>query len=97
MRLTFKHFDGRCLNFRDVTDEDNANVRVGHIRSNGTGFSGGGGGGGGIEIYLFGGRYQATVNTYDQCWGFVKGVETVLRQATSLREMIPADTVSDAA
>ena len=30
---------------------------------------------------MFDGKYQKTVNTYDQCWGFVKGVEAVLRHA----------------
>ena len=39
---------------------------------------------GGIEISLFDGKYQATVNTYDKCFGFVMGVETVLNRMTSV-------------
>jgi hypothetical protein len=84
MRLTFKPFDGRGHNSRRVINEDTG-TEVGFIRSNGVGFSYGGGG---IEISLFGDRYCATVSTYNECCGFVKGVEAVLRQMTSTRHII---------
>ena len=97
MRLKFEHFDGRRLGHRSVIEESTGKA-IGHIRSNGVGFSGGGTNGeGGIDIYLFGGRYQRTVNTYDQCWGFVKGVEAVLSQMTSDRDVVFRDTLSDVA
>jgi len=42
--------------------------------ANGVGFSGEGG----IEIDLFDGNFKMTVNSYGECFGFVKGVEAVL-------------------
>jgi hypothetical protein len=74
MRLKFEHFDGRRRVWRDIIDEDTGQ-QVGTIRTEGVGFSGYGG----IEISLFGGKYQHTATRYEECWGFVKGVESVLR------------------
>jgi len=83
MRLKFERFDGRRESTRSVIEESTGK-EVGYIRSNGVGFSGGGTRAeGGIEIYLFGGRYQQTVETSDQCWGYIKGVEAVLDHMTS--------------
>jgi len=87
MRLKFKHFSGRRWNTVPVTEESTGQ-EVGHIRSNGVGFGGGGTHAeDGIEIYLFGGRYQMTVQTYDQCWGFIRGVEAVLDQMMSNQDI----------
>jgi hypothetical protein len=98
MRLTFKPFDGRFRGWHDVVDEDANGERIGSIYCGGVGFVGAGrSGSGGIEVRLFGDRYEGTFNTYDQCCGFIKGVEAVLSHMTSLREIIPADAVSRAA
>jgi hypothetical protein len=48
--------------------------RTGEIQTSGVGFAGGGG----IFISLFDGKYTTCVNRYDQCWGFIHGIETVL-------------------
>ncbi|EKS40414.1 hypothetical protein [Afipia clevelandensis] len=77
MQLTFERFDARRLNFIDIFDEDSGK-RVGRIRTNGTGFTNSGG----IEIELFDGKYSANVSTYRECWGFVRGVQCVLRHLT---------------
>jgi hypothetical protein len=94
MRLTFKVFDGRQKIHREIIDEDSGQ-RVGDIQSNGVGF---GTYGDGIDVSLFGGRYAITVHRYEECWGFVKGVETVLNHIlnhmTSIREI---NTISTAA
>jgi hypothetical protein len=78
MRLTFKFFDGRKRCCRDIIDEETGK-EVGHIMSNGVGFNNYGG----IDITLFGGKYRYTAERYDECWGFVKGVETVLNHVIS--------------
>jgi hypothetical protein len=68
MQLTFDWFDGRTSRIRAVIDKLNRD-EVGHIntcRSSG------------ISISLFGGRYEAEVHSYDECVGFIKGVEAVL-------------------
>jgi len=83
MKLTFKPFDGRHIDHVYVIDEDTGQ-RVGFIASQGTGF----GGRGGIEISLFDGKYAITAHRYEECLGFVKGVETVLRHVEGvLRNM----------
>jgi hypothetical protein len=78
MHLKFDHFDGRSWNVKDVIDEDTGK-QVGHIRSDGVGF----GNIGGIEISLFDGKYEATVSSYKECVGFVKGVQAVLNRMIS--------------
>jgi hypothetical protein len=78
MRLTFKRFDGRQVNYVDVIDQETGN-KVGLIQSSGSDFYAGGG----IYIYLFGNRYKTTVHSYAECQGFVKGVEAVLNHMTS--------------
>jgi hypothetical protein len=84
MRLTFKKFDGRQSSFRTIIDEDNGE-EVGHIKADGS-FEGGG-----IEVSLFDDRYRITVNRYEECWGFVKGVEAVLNR------IIPSKKKAEAA
>jgi hypothetical protein len=73
MRLTFKRFDGRRKCYRSVIDEVTGQ-QVGSIQSDGVGFAGYGG----IDISLFDGKYRTTVNRYEECWGFVQGVQAVL-------------------
>jgi len=78
MRLKVPYFDGRKWGYEEIIDEDTGKT-VGHIRCNGTGS-----GDGGIEISLFDKKYRATVNSRPECYGFVKGVETVLNRITSI-------------
>jgi len=73
MQLSFKPFDGRSRNSIDVIDQDSNRV-VGDIRSSP---------GVGIRISLFDHKYAGTVSTYEECLGFVKGVESVLNRMTS--------------
>ncbi len=80
MRLTFKHFDARRFSFEDITDQDTGE-QVGHINAYGSQI----GGGGGISISLFGDKYLGHVNTYQECVGFVKGVESVLNHLVDTR------------
>ncbi len=80
MRLKFEQFDGRRRQSKPVIDQDTGE-RIGTIKSLGVGFSGYGDGGyGGIEISLFDGAYTAKVTRYDECVGFVKGIEAVLNR-----------------
>jgi len=78
MRLKFDPFDGRKWNTRDIIDEDTGK-HVGHIRSNGVGFTNYGG----IEISLFDDKYRTTVSSYKECCGFVWGVQAVLNHMTA--------------
>ena len=78
MHLKFDHFDGRSRVSRDIIDEDTGKI-VGHIRSNGVGFTNNGG----IEIYLFDHKYRNTVSSYPECRGFVLGVQSVLNHMTA--------------
>jgi hypothetical protein len=73
MQLSFKPFDGRSRNFIEVIDQDSNRV-VGQIRSSP---------GQGIHISLFDQKYVGTVSTYEECLGFVRGVESVLNRMTS--------------
>jgi hypothetical protein len=78
MRLTFESFDGRRRIYRKIIDQDTGK-QVGNIRANGVGFIAWGvSGRGGIEVSLFDGKYETTVNRYEECWAYVKGVEAVL-------------------
>jgi uncharacterized protein YraI len=86
MRLTFKRFDGRSWNFERIVDQDTGNS-VGYVKSEGVGFAGDGG----IDVSLFDGKYARTLNRYEECWGFVKGVEAVLNHMVS----VPAQRTSD--
>jgi hypothetical protein len=81
MRLTFQVFDGRRFNMVDVYDEDTNDI-VGHIQSDGVGF----GNSGGIEISLFDGKYRTMLNRYEECRGFVRGVEAVLNHMTRIND-----------
>jgi len=77
MKLTIKHekpFDGRRYCYVEIIDEDTGK-KVGSVRANGVGF----GNHGGIVVSLFGGKYWAELNRFEECYGFMKGVEAVLR------------------
>lgn len=89
MRLKFEPFDGRGRNHRDIVDEDTGTV-VGYIHSFGVGTYCSGG----IEVSLFNNKYAILVSRYEECWGFIKGVETVLRHMTFIE---PAAASSKAA
>jgi hypothetical protein len=65
---------------------------VGFIRSNGTGFTNSGG----IEISLFDDKYRTVVNSYNECWGFVRGVQAVLNHMTAATQYTKADEVTAA-
>ena len=75
MDLTFKPFDGRKTNVVEVIDQTSNQV-VGQIYSNWNSQ--------GIEVTLFDRKYERTVGTYEECFGFIKGVECVLRRVTSV-------------
>ncbi len=73
MHLLYEPFNGRRRNHRTIIDRDTGK-KVGHIQSSGVGVAGLSG----IEVSLFGGKYAINVSTTEECWGFVRGVETVL-------------------
>jgi hypothetical protein len=79
MRLTFKPFDGRKFCYVDVVDQETGRV-VGYINPQGVGF----GGRGGIEVNLFDGKYRTFANRYEECIGFVNGVQSVLNHMVKL-------------
>jgi len=80
MRLKFKHPDDFRSNCLRVLDEDTGKD-VGTIRLVGTGVDSSGG----IDIWLFDGKYQTRVNSYDTAVGFVLGVESVLNHREDLQ------------
>jgi hypothetical protein len=73
MRLTFDKFDARGFTYIPITDQDTGQ-EVGTISAGGVGFAGVGG----ISISLFGGKYQGYAKTYNECVGFVRGVQAAL-------------------
>ena len=80
MRLTFQPFDGRSRVHREIVDEDTGET-VGEIVADGAGAERGRG----IKVSLFGGKYRsARLHGYEECCGFVQGVEAVLRHMTDL-------------
>jgi hypothetical protein len=79
MRLTFEPFDGRKFCYVDVIDQDTGRV-VGYINAQGVGFAGNGG----IEVNLFDGKYRTFANRYEECKGFVNGVQSVLNHMVKL-------------
>jgi hypothetical protein len=79
MSLTFEKFDGRGRAHVAIVDKDTGK-EVGLICSLGAGR--------GINVHLFGHRYEATVSTYQECCGFVRGVEAVLDHIVDL-EPVP--------
>ena len=85
MQLSFQPFDGRSYNIRDVIDKDTDRV-VGYIRSKSSPLRG-------IEISLFDGKYATNVSTYEECMGFVKGVNMVLSHMAYSPYIPPADTI----
>jgi hypothetical protein len=76
MQLNFKPFDGRSWNQINVLDEDSNRI-VGTIKSKSSMLPG-------IRISLFDKKYEATVDNYYECLGFVRGVQTVLNRMTSV-------------
>lgn len=87
MRLKFQAFDGRSWNHIPVVDEDTGN-EVGFVHSDGVGPYKVGG----IRVSLFGGKYSAYLNRFDECRGFVMGVEAVLDHVVALTDVIdPAE------
>jgi hypothetical protein len=76
MKLSFEWFDGRSFSDREVRDMDLNNRVVGFIAS--------GRQSPGIHISLFDGRYTTTVSCFEECRGFVEGVEKVLDHMTSI-------------
>jgi hypothetical protein len=76
MRLTFKPFDGRSTKPIDVIDLESNRI-VGSIKSRWSDYPG-------IEISLFDRKYEASVSSYDECPGLVRGVEAVLNRMTSI-------------
>jgi hypothetical protein len=71
VRLEFKPSDGR------VIDKDTGK-QVGIVKSNATG---------GIDVWLFDGKYQKSVNGYEVALGFVWGVQEVLNHMTSCEDL----------
>jgi hypothetical protein len=71
MELEFRAFDGEQPSFLPIINKDTGE-QVGEIYCQGSVE------GGGINVSIFNGKYRGTVNTYEECVGFVKGVETVL-------------------
>ncbi|RTE92833.1 hypothetical protein [Bradyrhizobium sp. LVM 105] len=70
MKLVFKWFDARSYNDREVFDAAANNKVVGFIATGRQDI--------GIHISLFDGNYKIRTSTYDECCGFVEGVESVL-------------------
>ena len=87
MRLHCEKFDARARRGRPVIDQDTGE-KVGYVISHGVGFAGYGG----IDICLFGGKYQGIVNTYNECWAFIKGVETVLNHMLPAKQKTAAES-----
>lgn len=79
MDLTFEKFDGRGRHWRNVIDKATGKI-VGQIISHGVRPLGGGG----ISIWLFDGKYQGWVHSYEATRGFVLGVEAVLSHMTEI-------------
>jgi hypothetical protein len=86
MRLHFDKFDGRARRYVQVIDQDTGES-VGHINSRGVGADRFGG----IEVWLFDGNYTANLNRYDECVGFVLGVQAVLNHILPAKKA-PAQT-----
>jgi hypothetical protein len=81
MKLRVKQFDGRSRSIEYVIDIETGK-KVGFCQSHAVGF----GNSGGIDISLFDNKYTATVNTFKECLGFVKGVECVLNHVTQFTD-----------
>jgi hypothetical protein len=85
MRLRFKPFDGRSWNSVDVVDEE-ANRVVGYIKSKSSCLSG-------IRVSLFDEKYVTTASRYEECLGFVNGVQAVLNHMIASEYIPSADTI----
>jgi hypothetical protein len=89
VKLTFPKFDARAVNYVEVVDEETGRS-VGYINAGGVGFAGNGG----ILIDLFGGKYTGYFNRYDECVGFIKGVQSVLNHlAKHLTDTVNANQI----
>jgi hypothetical protein len=82
MQLSFKPFDGRSWDVIDVLDEDSNRI-IGRIAPKSSTISPG------IRISLFDRKYEASVSTYEECLGFVRGVQAVLNRMTSVDDGRP--------
>ena len=88
MQLSFEPFDGRSFyNIIDVVDKEDSNRVVGYIRTKSSTYSGG------IEVDLFDEKYVTFASTYQECFGFVKGVQAVLNHMTFSKYIAPATEV----
>jgi hypothetical protein len=85
MELAFQKRDNRSHSRRSdpVIDRETGRI-VGYVYAEGE-F--------GREIELFGGKYRAVLESHEEAWGFIKGVEAVLNHMISLRDN--AETTSD--
>jgi len=82
MRLTFPFFDGRSRNYAAVIDEDTGE-EVGYIESSGSDPYRSAG----MTVSLFDGKYRIDdADRYEECRGFVRGVEAVLNHMVHVRE-----------
>jgi hypothetical protein len=88
LRLHFRAFEGRPLNNIDVTDRITGRA-VGLIRSNlATSPTG-------MDVSLFDSKYRASVESYQEALGFVRGVETVLNHMTDVAFAVPMERPSE--
>jgi len=76
MNLKFKVFDGRSDNDIDVINEA-TNEIVGYIKTRPRS---------GIRISLFDQKYQGVVSSYEECFGFISGVQSVLNRLVSVND-----------
>jgi hypothetical protein len=75
VNLIFEKFDGRSRSWTPIIDQDTGE-EVGTISCEGLGSDRYGG----IYVSLFGDKYRVGFHRYDECVGFVRGVETVLNR-----------------
>jgi hypothetical protein len=88
LRLHFRTFEGRPLNNIDVTDRITGRA-VGFIRSKLETSSTG------MDVCLFDSKYRASVESYQEALGFVRGVETVLNHMTDVSFAVPMERPSE--
>jgi hypothetical protein len=91
MRLTFERFYARRSNCVSIIDQDTGQ-EVGFIQTAGVGLYNRGG----IDVSLFDDKYTITVHRFEECWGFVMGVQTVLKHMIAMRHTEPVKSSSAA-
>ncbi len=93
MRLWFERFDGRGPHSEPVIDTDTGK-EVGRVSSHGVGMDRNGG----IFVSLYDGKYTTgRIRRMDEAWGFVKGVEAVLKRVSRLLKSDAEQKKSEAA